>query len=671
MKNPVIVFMTFFLTTIAEAQQSNQPYIDSLKQQLTIAKEDTIKVQILAELIELYSVYHPDTAITYGQQALQLSEKLNFEEGILFSTGTLSISLQYAGNYPLALDYAFKTLSLAKKTSPSAIPWATSLVAYSYYYLGEYNTFLKYTLDAMKLATPREMPYGWRDLSMGHHKLNEPDSALLYAKRAYEQFKSSEEGSILSILGDAYMGKAYYDSALVLYRNGISVSLKNHVEAELIDNYNGIADVYKATNNFDSAIWYSKKALSEKIERRYPLGLLRASNMLANIYGSQNNADSALKYLRTAVAVKDSLFSLEKTVAIQNLAFKEQEKQKEIEASELKFQNRLRIYSLSGGIFILLVIAGILIRNNRNKQRTNALLQQQKEKVESTLIELKSTQSQLIQSEKMASLGELTAGIAHEIQNPLNFVNNFSEVNNELIEELKSENTIPIAIGMKSEERAVILDNIYQNNEKIKFHGKRAEAIVKNMMQHAGSRSAVKEATDINSLVEEYLRLAYHGTRAKDKSFNAKVETHFDERIGKINIVPQEIGRVILNLINNAFYAVNEKQNFRSNLPGETSYEPVVSISTSREDARPDDPVGRGNVKITVKDNGNGIPGKIRDKVFQPFFTTKPAGLGTGLGLSLAYDIVKAHGGELKVETKENEGAEFMIYLPESKISLA
>ena len=384
--------------------------------------------------------------------------------------------------------------------------------------------------------------------------------------------------------------------------------------------------------------------------------------MLAHIYGSQNKGDSALKYLRTAVAVKDSLFSLEKTTAIQNLAIKEREKQKEIEASELKFQNRLKMYSLAGGIFVLLVIAGILFKNNRTKQKTNSLLQQQKAKVESTLTELKSTQAQLIQSEKMASLGELTAGIAHEIQNPLNFVNNFSELNNELIQELKSENLIPIAIGTKFEERAKLLDDVYQNNEKIKYHGKRADAIVKGMLLHSRISGGQKELTDINALADEYLRLSYHaclsgrqGMRARDKAFNVELQTDFDPSIEKLNIIPQDIGRVLLNLYNNAFYAVNEKLK-----PGIEHFKPVVSVKTENQN---------GGIKITVKDNGNGIPERLLDKIFQPFFTTKPTGQGTGLGLSLAYDIVKSHGGEIKVESKEGKGTDFIIQLPITPIS--
>jgi signal transduction histidine kinase len=280
-----------------------------------------------------------------------------------------------------------------------------------------------------------------------------------------------------------------------------------------------------------------------------------------------------------------------------------------------------------------------------------------RKKAEDTLSELKSTQAQLIQSEKMASLGELTAGIAHEIQNPLNFVNNFSDLSRELIDEMNEE----LEKGDLEEAKFIAAD-IKQNLDKIYHHGKRAESIVTGMLQHSHSSSGQKEPTDINKLADEYLRLSYHGLRAKDKLFNADIITDFDASIGKINIVAQDIARVILNLVNNAFYAVNEKQKALTPSRNEFGtgseggiYKPTVAVTTKSDG---------GHVTISVTDNGNGIPQKIKDKIFQPFFTTKPTGQGTGLGLSLSYDIVKAHGGEMKVESKELEGATFIIQLP-------
>ena len=266
-------------------------------------------------------------------------------------------------------------------------------------------------------------------------------------------------------------------------------------------------------------------------------------------------------------------------------------------------------------------------------------------KIEKTLKDLKQTQAQLIQSEKMASLGELTAGIAHEIQNPLNFVNNFSEVSYELMKEMQEE----IENGDLNEAKEIGHD-IEQNLEKINHHGQRASDIVKGMLQHSRSSSGKKEFADINALADEYLRLAYHGLRAKDKTFNAKLETEFDQHLDKINIVSQDIGRVILNLITNAFYAVNEKKKEEPE-----GYEPMVHVSTRKTGDQ---------LEIKVKDNGKGMPKHVKEKIFQPFFTTKPTGQGTGLGLSLSYDIVKAHGGELKVDTKEGKGTKFSIFLP-------
>lgn len=270
----------------------------------------------------------------------------------------------------------------------------------------------------------------------------------------------------------------------------------------------------------------------------------------------------------------------------------------------------------------------------------------QKEELQHALDDLRATQTQLIQSEKMASLGELTAGIAHEIQNPLNFVNNFSEVNTELIEEMKAE------LQAGNQESAVeIANDIAANEQKINYHGKRADAIVKGMLQHSRSSDGVKEPTNINDLADEYLRLAYHGLRAKNKSFNATMNTDFDNTIGNINIIPQDIGRVILNLLTNAFYAVAEKKKQSTN-----DYEPTVSVRTKKVNDK---------VEIHVNDNGLGIPQPVMEKIFQPFFTTKPTGEGTGLGLSMSYDIItKGHGGQIKVNTEQGNGSEFTIILP-------
>jgi signal transduction histidine kinase len=306
-------------------------------------------------------------------------------------------------------------------------------------------------------------------------------------------------------------------------------------------------------------------------------------------------------------------------------------------------------YSLYA-IAVALAIGGFIAYRSKALRRENKVLEDKvahrTEQLQNSIENLKTTQTQLVQAEKMASLGELTAGIAHEIQNPLNFVNNFSEVSAELVTELKEE----LEKG-NTEDVAAIADDLNANLQKIVHHGKRADSIVKNMLQHSRSSNGSKEATDINAMVDEYLRLSYHGLRAKDKSFNAVMETHFDPAVEKVLIHPQELGRVILNLLNNAFYSVHQQKRVAGK-----SYEPTVSVSTFRN---------ANGVTIQIKDNGTGIPQAVLDKIFQPFFTTKPTGEGTGLGLSLSYDIIiKGHDGKLTVSNGINSGAEFNITLP-------
>jgi signal transduction histidine kinase len=491
-------------------------------------------------------------------------------------------------------------------------------------------------------------------------KLKKLDSAFTFNKEALEYSNSSGfkkyQGLILCNIGNIYAEKGNYDSAKRYLFQSVKINQEHNNLALLAYSYISLANYMVKTGVLDSSLYYGKKGREVYEAVCDPYGVLEAYNSLSEIFKMRSNIDSAYLYQGFAMAMKDSLENLEKIKLFQNIGFDEQLRLRELEEEKIKTQNRIRTYAMLAGIGVFMLIAFLLYRNNRNRKKANDLLQKQKEEieyqkqnVENTLAELKSTQSQLIQSEKMASLGELTAGIAHEIQNPLNFVNNFSEVNKELIEELKGERSK--VKGERNEElEEEIINDIVENEQKINHHGKKADAIVKGMLQHSRISSGIKEPTNINVLADEYLRLAYHGLRAKDKSFNATIKTDFDATIGNINIIPQDIGRVLLNLLTNSFYVVNEKKQMNI-----TGYEPTVTVSTKR--------IG-DKVEVKVSDNGNGIPPKVLDKIFQPFFTTKPTGQGTGLGLSLSYDIIKAHGGEIKVETREGEGTTFIIKLP-------
>jgi signal transduction histidine kinase len=369
---------------------------------------------------------------------------------------------------------------------------------------------------------------------------------------------------------------------------------------------------------------------------------LNASEILAEQYESID-AVKALHFFKLASETRNKIYGAGNIQILRDMIAQNEDKQQAIEAARIENRNRIRLNTLLGSMFTLMVVAILLFRNNRIKQKA-------KQKIENAFDQLKATQAQLIQSEKMASLGELTAGVAHEIQNPLNFVNNFSEVNQELLEELESERLK--AKGDRDEKlQDDLLNDIKENELKISHHGKRADEIVKGMLQHSRSSTGQKELTDLNLLADEYLRLAYHGLRAKDKSFNADFHLEIDEKMPKIKVIPQDIGRVLLNLINNAFYAVNKKAKEH-----QEDYKPMVFVSTKK--------IG-DKIEIRVKDNGHGIPEEIKDKIFQPFFTTKPTGSGTGLGLSLSYDIVKAHGGNLKIESIKDIRTEFIITLGE------
>jgi two-component system, NtrC family, sensor kinase len=635
--------------------------IDTLKQQLITANDDASRISIMERIGFYYEALNADSSVKYSKAALAYARKLSRHGDEARLMAGLSSVLRQQGKFVEALDLLFKSLKIAQENNlPRDIARAYRRLGLVYYDLENFQKALVYFLQAVeldeKIENKRNAAIDHLNLGDAYEKMDKLDSAAFHIEIAFKQKDALDltAPDIFNINGNIQLKKENYDQALILYKEGLKLAQKYDDLVASTKICAGLAVLFIETNKRDSAIFYALKGFKFAQAASFQKGIILTGSLLSELYDSIHPVE-ALKYFRIAATAKDSLFGVNNIQSIQDLVAREEARQKELEEAQISYRNKLKIYGLVTGLATLLIIAFILYRNNSHKQRANVLLHRQKKEIEATLSELKSTQSQLIQSEKMASLGELTAGIAHEIQNPLNFVNNFSEVSNELIKEIQDIRYKTQDQSIKSEEDE-ILNDIASNLEKINHHGKRAADIVKGMLQHSRSSSSVKEPTDINALADEYLRLAYHGLRAKDKSFNATMKTEFDASIGKMNVVPQDIGRVILNLITNAFYAVNERHKAESLKPKAEafSYEPTVLVSTKKDSDK---------VMISVKDNGNGIPDKIKEKIFQPFFTTKPTGQGTGLGLSLSYDIVKAHGGELKVETKEGEGSVFSFQL--------
>jgi len=667
---PFIKILVLLLVPVLANAQQHLP--DSTIKALKNASNDSLRYRAKMQAYLYFEETNRDSALYYANQTLLLARKNDKQLQIARSLASKSYQLIGIGRYAEALKGLLQAFSIAEDPKNASSSWILIpqptpeknrllILSTLHHMFGilmdrTQNTeqalfhFKEGKKIAIEINNSQRMLIADMNIGNTYLDLNKIDSAFIFENEARAiAIKSGQQkylGYILGCLGDIALKRGDKATAKQFYYEAAHSSGEQNNLSGLYSNYFRLTNFYLAGKEKDSSLYYAIKtlqtfkAIGQATGQHINIGV--AYENLYHSYKLRKQLDSAFKYAGMALAAKDSINKnrIASLAQFQTLSFKEQLRLQDLDKEKVLYQSKVKAYAAFAGLGIFIIIVLILYRNNLQKHKANKTL-------EKTLTNLKTTQTQLIQSEKMASLGELTAGIAHEIQNPLNFVNNFSEVNTELIEEMQHE----IDKGDYDEVKAIAND-IKENQQKISQHGKRADFIVKGMLQHSRTSTGERQLTDINILADEFLKLSYHGLRAKDKNFNAELVTHFDENLPKVDIVQQDIGRVLLNLFNNAFYAVNQKAKTAG--PG---YKPTVEITTFA--------LPSGGWGAKVRDNGNGIPDAIKDKIMQPFFTTKPTGEGTGLGLSLSYDIVvKGHGGNLEVDTREREFTEFTIKLP-------
>jgi two-component system, NtrC family, sensor kinase len=682
---------------------------DTLMAGLNLLQETNIleKAAIYSELGSIYERKgQNDEALQFSKKALELYKTSGDKKSYLYQLINMGLVLRVKGNYGESLEYLMESLKIGRQVNDStAIVESLLAMGFVYAFVEKWDDALKSQQEALAIYQQANNQWGiariHNDMGVTYELAGILDSSMVHHQAALAiRLKFNDNYNTFAsylYIGDIHAKQGNIKRAIEYYEKGLPFGDQIGYKIAIVDANLRLGDYYLQLSEINNSMEKYEIALQKSREIGDLTGESRANMGLAGIAminGEYAKANEILKLAEKTVPksnlqirkviykeiaetyfklgdhknaylnslnyskMKDSVQSAENISKITQLtnimefenemALKKESNEKlmAIKQEQINRERMTRNIFLAGMLIAVVLVVITFIRFIEKKKLNN--------KLNETLRNLKAAQNQLILKEKMASLGELTAGIAHEIQNPLNFVNNFSEVNMELIAELKEE----LEAGNLEDIKA-IADDIAINEEKILQHGKRADSIVKGMLQHSRSSNGQKELTDINTLCDEYLRLSYHGLRAKDKSFNADFKTEFDASLPKINIIPQDIGRILLNLINNAFYVVAERQRNLTSLSNlsdlDSHYQPTVTVSTKSLGNR---------IEISVKDNGNGIPDEIKNKIFQPFFTTKPTGQGTGLGLSLAYDIVKAHGGELRVETKEGEGSEFVIQLP-------
>ena len=716
------------LNDLAEALMISVRHLDSVANlSLVLAKRLNYPYgQARAMYIRAKSMVYtrPEDARKLLTQALRMAESIGNKP--LIANIARATGLTYMSDGERAFPYFQRAVTVAKSTGQQIlIAGAMDDLGTYYNYHNNYGLALFWYFRALRAseeAHSDETEAGVLHRIAGIYlDLTDYNRALSYLHRVLQKVGSeTKDYEILALadMGNCYRLTGRFDKAIEALKRGLTISkaYKARPYYHTLPLEASLADTYERQGNVQ-ALPYARRVLLNAREQRDSYGICWISVTLGRYHLRAGSADSAIYYARQAdqlaqqsqnrIRLRDATQILAQAYAqrhdyvnaygyqtryidYQNIVTNEAiirkataaqfDDQMSRQQSEIAFLNKTKqlqasaarrqqilVNFLAGFLLMLLILAWALQRSNRQKQRSNALLQHQNVEIETqrdqtrqALIELKGAQAQLVQQEKMASLGELTAGIAHEIQNPLNFVNNFSEISVELVKEIEEERNkdrTGVSGHRDMNLEADLLNDLKNNLQKITHHGGRASAIVRGMLEHSRTGTGQRQLTNLNTLAEEYLKIAYHGLRAKNKSFNCELITNFMPDVAKVEVVPQELGRVLLNLYNNAFYAIQQKQ--KSGLPG---YQPTVKVSTQQVN---------GRVEIRVSDNGTGIPDSVKAKIFQPFFTTKPTGEGTGLGLSLSYDIVtKGHQGSLQVESREGEGTDFVIQLPTAKVGL-
>lgn len=671
----------FLLINFSLGAQSNT---DSLYRELT-GSNDTARYFAAVGLWKKYVEIMPDSALVYSAKQIQIAEKLKLRLLVGDAYDNHGYALMVVGKFNESLKSMLMSISVYEKAKFSSgdVPsckWLKNTreqascdaeitrlngLGDAYHDLGHLYTQMEQYTKAIgcyskTIMLAKEIPsvsmeaFATMNLGRAFYYKQDIQTALKMARRSFEIWPSQNDRyftSMLNNLGQVFIRMNEADSArkYLFWSHAAAIESKNERSLGRVQYNLGL--FYLTINKLDSAKGYVYASLDITKKLKLRKDEYMADTLLAQIHKRSGNSDSAWFYMLAASKLRESLFNGQNTDEMMAIVQEDNVRKQAIEAANRDYKIKLQKYGFLAGITFLFIVAMLLMYNNRQRSKANQLLSEKKSELEETVNQLQTTQRQLVHAEKMASLGELTAGIAHEIQNPLNFINNFSEVNREMVAELKDEISQSSLPENKKQPILLLIDKILQNEAKILHHGKRADSIVKGMLQHSRSSTGKKEPVDINALADEYLRLSYHGLRAKDKSFNADIETSYDPSVGVIPVLPQDLGRVFLNLFTNAFYSVSAKKKSEG-----MDYKPIVSVNTKRNGSF---------AEISISDNGIGIKQSHLNKIFQPFFTTKPTGEGTGLGLSLSYEIItQGHGGTLRVNTQEGVGAEFIISIP-------